>query len=109
MKSETSLKSLVVSIIGAMVIVPATYATPPDATLDKLEGKKQDQVQNELGRGSEQGQLSRENSRKWWIFEVEEPEVEQPPVDEDPDPELPPTQDPDPDLPPDVIPIDRFF
>lgn len=96
MRSVSSLKSLVMAIIGALVIVPALYATPPEATLDKQEGKKQDQFQNELDRGSEQGQLSRMNRMKWWIFEMEE-EPDLPPPDEDPD--LPPP-DEDPYLPP---------
>lgn len=100
MKSEKPIHSAIAAMIGAMILVPATQAAPPDTTLDKLEGKKQDQFQNELDRGSEQGQLARQNRQKWWIFEIEEPDVEQPPV-EDPDPELPPIEDPDPELPPD--------
>ena len=37
--------------------------------LEKQREKKSDQVQKELGRGSEQGQESREqHRRKWWKF-----------------------------------------
>jgi hypothetical protein len=36
---------------------------------DKLYSKKADQERKELGKGSEQGQASREeHSRKWWRF-----------------------------------------
>ncbi|HBB9985833.1 hypothetical protein [Vibrio parahaemolyticus] len=36
---------------------------------EKQKAKKADQVQNELGKGSEQGQEKREeNSKKWWKF-----------------------------------------
>lgn len=36
--------------------------------LEKQRLKKAEQEQKELGKGSEQGQLSRENRRKWWKF-----------------------------------------
>lgn len=37
--------------------------------LEKQQAKKSEQVQNELDKGSEQGQEARkENSKKWWKF-----------------------------------------
>ena len=36
--------------------------------LEKQGEKKADQVQKELGRGSEQGQESRKSQKKWWKF-----------------------------------------
>ncbi len=36
--------------------------------LEKQREKKAAQEQKELGKGSEQGQQSRENRRKWWKF-----------------------------------------
>ncbi|MEH6824360.1 MAG: hypothetical protein V7629_10670 [Motiliproteus sp.] len=35
---------------------------------DKQREKKADQVQNELGKGSDKGQESRETRKKWWKF-----------------------------------------
>ena len=37
--------------------------------MEKQQVKKAEQMQNELGKGSEQGQAAREeNSKKWWKF-----------------------------------------
>ena len=36
--------------------------------IEKQREKKSEQVQKELGKGSEQGQTSREERRKWWKF-----------------------------------------
>jgi hypothetical protein len=36
--------------------------------LEKQQQKKSEQIQKETGKGSEQGQASRENRKKWWKF-----------------------------------------
>lgn len=36
--------------------------------LEKQEAKKSEQVQKELGKGSERGQEARQERRKWWKF-----------------------------------------
>ncbi|QHI69254.1 hypothetical protein [Tichowtungia aerotolerans] len=110
MKSENSLKLLIMTMIGLFIAIPATQADPSDATLDKLKGKKQDQFQNELDRGSEQGQFARQNRQKWWIFleaMEEEPPTDNPdptdPPTEEPDPTDPPIEEPDPTVPPIIL------
>jgi len=35
---------------------------------EKQRAKKSEQMQNEIGKGSDKGQESRENSKKWWKF-----------------------------------------
>lgn len=94
-------KTLMMAVAAVLAVIPAVQAAPPDKTLDKLEGKKKDQLQNELGRGSEQGQTARQHRKKWWIFMEEEVEAAPLPVEE-PDPIQPPEEDPQPDLPPDA-------
>ena len=37
-------------------------------SMEKQREMKSNQVQKELGKGSEKGQESRKNSRKWWRF-----------------------------------------
>ena len=36
--------------------------------IEKQKAKKAEQVQKELGKGSEQGQAARTNRKKWWKF-----------------------------------------
>ncbi len=36
--------------------------------LEKQRAKKSEQTQNEIDKGSNKGQESRENSKKWWKF-----------------------------------------
>ena len=38
------------------------------AGLEKQRDKKSEQMQNEIGKGSDKGQESRESSKKWWKF-----------------------------------------
>jgi len=40
----------------------------PATGLEKQQTMKQEQMQKELGKGSEQGQESREPRKKWWKF-----------------------------------------